>query len=69
MTGTLQQNAYVERAFQTIMGQVRAMMNFMGFTTEKHKQLWCEAANTAMMLNNILVQEQDRAPLYKMFYD
>ena len=57
MTGTLQQNAYVERAFRTIMGQVRAMMNFMGFTTEKHKQLWCEAANTAMMLNNILVQE------------
>ena len=45
------------------------MMNFAGFTTEKCKQLWCEAANTATMLNNILVHEQDRAPPYKMFYD
>ena len=35
MTGTPQQNAYVERAFPMIMGQARAMMNFAGFTTEK----------------------------------
>ena len=68
-TGTPQQNVYVERAFPTIIGQVRAMMNFAGFTTEKHKQLWCEAANTATMLDNVLVHEQDRAPLHKMFYD
>ena len=45
------------------------MMNFAGFTTKKHKQLWCEVANTAMMLDNILVHEQDRAPPHKMFYD
>ena len=69
MTGTPQQNAYVERAFPMIMGQARAMMNFAGFTTEKHKQFWCEAANTAMMLDNISVHEQDRVPLHKMFYD
>ena len=40
------------------MGQARSMMNFAGFTTEKREQLWCEAANTAMMIDNILVHEQ-----------
>ena len=59
MTGTPQQNAYVERAFPMIMGHLQL----------KNKQLWCEAANTAMMLDNILVCEQDRAPLHKMLYD
>ena len=44
------------------------MMNFAGFITEKHKQLWCEVASTATMLDNILVHEQDSAPPYKMFY-
>ena len=57
-TGTPQQNAYAERAFPTLMGRARAMMNFAGFTTEKRKQLWCEAANTVTMLDNILVHEQ-----------
>ena len=57
-TGTPHQNAYVERAFATLMGRARAMMNFAGFTTEKRKELWCEAAITATMLDNILVHEQ-----------
>ena len=35
------------------MGRARAMMNFAGFTTEKRKQLWCEAAITVTMLDNI----------------
>ena len=52
-TGTPQQNKYVERAFTTIMGRERAMMNCAGFTTSKRRQLWCEAANTATMLDNI----------------
>ena len=68
-TGTLQQNAYVESAFPTIMWHARAMMNFAGFTAKKCKQQWCEVANTATMLDNILVHEQDRALLHKMFYD
>ena len=50
------------------MGRARAMMNFAGFTTEKRKQLWCEAANTATMLDNILVHEQNNAPSDTMFY-
>ena len=67
-TGTPQQNTYVEGAFQMIMESPRAMMKFAGFTTSKRKQLWCEAANTATMLDNILVHEQDSAPPYTMFY-
>ena len=67
-TETPQQNAYEERAFPMLMGRARAMMNFAGFTTEKRKQLWCEAANTATMLDNILVHEQNSAPPYTMFY-
>ena len=67
-TGTPQQNAYEERAFPTLMGRARAMMNFAGFTTEKRKQLWCGAANTATMLDNILVHEQNSAPPYTMLY-
>ena len=50
------------------MGKVRAMMNFAGFTTEKRKQLWCEAGNTATMPENILVHEQNSAPPYTMSY-
>ena len=67
-TGTPQQNAYVERAFPMIMGRARAMMNFAGFMTSKRKQLWYEEANTATMLDNILVHEQNSAPPYTMFY-
>ena len=67
-TGTPQQNVYVERAIPTLMGRARAMMNFAGFTTEKRKQPWCEAANTATMLDTILVHEQNSTPPYAMFH-
>ena len=50
------------------MGRARVMMNFAGFTTCKRRQLWCEALNTATMLDNILVHEQYSAPPYMMFY-
>ena len=32
------------------------------------RQLWCEAANTATMLDNILVHEQNSAPPHTRFY-
>ena len=38
-------------------GRARAMMNHEGFTMAKRQQLWCEAAQTATMLDNILVQD------------
>ena len=50
------------------MGRTRAMTNFTGFTTSKKRQLWYEAANTATMLDNILVHEQNSAPPYTMFF-
>ena len=38
--GTPQQNGVVERAFVTVMGRARAMMNHAGFTMAKRQQLW-----------------------------
>ena len=61
--GTPQQNGVVERAFVTVMGRARAMMNHAGFTMAMRQQLWCEAAQTATMLDNILVQKVPRVPL------
>ena len=53
--GTPQQNAVVEIAFVTVMGRARAMMNHAGFTMAMRQQLWCEARQTAILLDNILV--------------
>ena len=44
------------------MGRARAMMNHAGSTMAKRQQLWCEAAQTTTMLNNILVQESAKSP-------
>ena len=60
--GTPQQNGVVERAFVTVMGRARAMMNHAGFTMAKRHQLWCEAAQAAQMLDNILVQGSAKSP-------
>ena len=51
------------------MGRARAMMNHAGFTMAKRQQLWCEAAQTAAMLDNILVQESARVPLLLNFLE
>ena len=66
--GTPQQNGVVERAFVTVMGRARAMMNHAGFTMAKRQQLWCEAAQTATMLDNILVQESAKSPPFTQFF-
>ena len=42
--GTPQQNGVVERAFVTVRGRARPMMNHAGFTMAKIHQMWCEAA-------------------------
>ena len=66
--GTPQQNGVVERAFVTVMGRARAMMNHAGFTMAKRQQLWCEAAQTATMLDTILVQESAKSPPFTQFF-
>ena len=66
--GTPQQNGVVERAFVTVMGRSRAMMDHAGFTMSRRQQLWCEAAQTATMSDNILVQESARSPPFTQFF-
>ena len=52
----------------TVMGRARAMMNHAGFTMAKRQQLWCEAAQTATMLDDILVQESAKSPPLTQFF-
>jgi hypothetical protein len=66
--GTPQQNAIVERAFATLMGRTRAMMNLAGFPKKKRNQLWTEAANTATKIDNMLIYENDSVHAHKKFY-
>ena len=44
------------------------MMNYAGFTVKKRQEMWCEAAETAMMLDNVMVQEKDGKPPHMKFY-
>ena len=60
--GTPQQNGEVERTFVTVMGRARAMKNHAGFMMAKRQQIWCEAAQTATMLDNIAVQDSAKSP-------
>ena len=66
--GTPQQNGVVERAFVTFMGHARAMMNHAGFTMAKRQQLWCEAAQHATLLDNILVQDGSKSLPFTQFF-
>ena len=65
---TREQNGVVETAFVTVMGRARAMMNHAGSTMAKRQQLWCEAAQTATMLDNILVQESAKSPPFTQVF-
>ena len=67
-SGTPRQNGVMERAFATVMGRVRAMMNHAGFTMSKRQQLWCEAAQPATPLDNILVQDSAKSPIFSQLF-
>ena len=66
--GTPQRNRVVERAFLTLIGRGRAMMNHARFTVKKRQEMWCEAAQTATMLDHVLVQEKGGKPPHTKFY-
>ena len=66
--GTPQQKGVVERAFVTVMGRARAIMNHAGFTMAKRQQLWCEATQTATLLDNIWVQGSAKRPPFTQFF-
>ena len=44
------------------------MMNRAGFTMAKRQQLWCEAAQTATILDNVLVQDSAKTPPFTQFF-
>ena len=50
------------------MGRARAMMNHAGFTMAKRQELWCEAAQTATLLDNILVRDSAKSPPFTQFF-
>ena len=58
----------MERAFVTVIGRARAVMNHAGFTMAKRQQLWCEAAQTATMLDNLLMQDSAKSPTFTQFF-
>ena len=51
--GTPQQNGVVERAFATMLGKTKAIMNGAGFDEKKRHLFWTEAANTVTHFEKI----------------
>jgi hypothetical protein len=66
--GTPQQNGVVERAFPTLLGRVRAMMNQSGFTKKMRGLMWAECARTATMLSNVVTENPDGKTPYELMY-
>ena len=66
--GTPQKKGVVERAFVTVMGRASAIMNHAGFKMAKRQQLWCETAQTATLLDNILVQDSAKSPPFTQLF-
>ena len=44
------------------------MMNHAGFTMAKRQHLWCEAAQTATLLDNILVQDSAKSLPFTQYF-
>ena len=66
--GTPQQNGVVERAFATMLGKTRAIMNGAGFDEKKRHLFWTEAANTITHLENITIRKGNTRTPYYLFY-
>jgi len=66
--GMPQQNGVFERAFATMLGKTRAIMNCAGFDEKKRHLFWTEATNTLTHLENITNRKGvTRTPHY-LFY-
>ena len=66
--GTPQQNGVVERAFATMLGKTRAIMNGAGFDEKKRHLFWTEAANTVTHLENITIRKGTTRTPHYLFY-
>ena len=64
--GTPQQNGRIERKFATLYGRVRAMFVAAGIDGSLRKRLWAEAMNTAIDMNNIIVNQEDGRTPYEV---
>jgi len=63
-----QQNGVVERAFVTMLGKNRAIMNGAGFDEKKRHLFWTEAANTVTHLENITIRKGTMRTPHYLFY-
>jgi len=63
---TPQENGKVERAFATLWGRTRAMLNNACFDEEHRQGLWTECARCATMLSNLL--SKNGSSPYERFY-
>ena len=66
--GTPQQNGVVERAFATLWGRVRAMLNHARLPKDKRNQLWAECAGTATKLENLMCSTMSEVSPHEQFY-
>ena len=55
----------VERAFVTLYGRVRAMLNYAHVEGDIHKSLWVECGKTATDLDEILCGKNETENSYK----
>jgi hypothetical protein len=66
--GTPQENGKVERAFATLWGRTRAMLNQAQLDDELRNGLWAECAKCATQLNNIIVKPGEEKSPFEKFY-
>ena len=58
----------MERAFATLYGRVRAMMNHARFSKKARDDLWAECGATATKLENLLLDSNEGKSPYELFY-
>jgi hypothetical protein len=66
--GTPQQNGKVERAFATLLGKTRYILNAARITIPLRKGLWENCANLSVQLESIFVKDKDQQSSAEMVY-
>lgn len=66
---TPQQNGVVERAIATVVSRSRSMMASAGLPLELKEKLWAECFNTATMLSNMTVGDDNKCAYQRFFGD
>ena len=65
---TPQHNGRIQRTFQTLFGRVKAMLNHAGIPSGIRQGTWPEAAFTAMLWHNVIVQKEGDKPPHTLFW-